>query len=150
MDSLKPVVTTSFLHVVREAFDPYCLDVIDHNSRWGGAVHFALAGRKGTALTSCMQDERADLPFSYLATSVSNGVEAQQSQHASFNDHWYAVSYPWQIEDGDMYATSLWGKPIVLYRDAAKNLVCAKDVCPHRSAPLSMSKMNDNGQLECM
>lgn len=149
VDSLKPAVTTSFLHVAREFFDGYNLNVIDHNSRWGGAVHFALAGRKDSTLTETMLDERDDLPFSYLATSVEKGVEEQASDKASFNNHWYAVAYPWQIKK-EVYATRLWGEPIVLYHDVDDNLVCAKDVCPHRSAPLSMSKMNSDGQLECM
>lgn len=45
VDSLKPAVTASFLHEVREFLDEYGLDVADHNSRWGGAVHFVLASR---------------------------------------------------------------------------------------------------------
>ena len=86
----------------------------------------------------------------YLATSVPNGVEEQSTDAASYNDHWYAVAYPWQIEDGEVFSTRLWGEPMVIYRDAEGNLVCSKDVCPHRSAPLSMGKMNADGQLECM
>lgn len=150
VDSLKPAVTTSFLHVTREVFDKYNLDIIDHDSRWGGAVHFALAGRKGSSLTKTMLDERDELPFSYLATSVPNGIEEQSTGTASFNNHWYAVAFPWQIEEGEVYSTRLWGEPLVIYRDTEGNMVCAKDVCPHRSAPLSMSKMNGDGQLECM
>ncbi len=91
-----------------------------------------------------------ELPFSYLAASVDDGIESQMPDMASFNNHWYAVAYPWQIKGGEVYATSLWGEPLVLYRDTKGNMVCAKDACPHRSAPLSMSKMNENGQLECM
>ena len=150
VDSLKPAVTTSFLHVTREVFDTYDLDIVDHNSRWGGAVHFVLAGRKDSSLTKTMLIEREDLPFSYLATSVPNGVEEQSTDAASYNDHWYAVAYPWQIEDGEVFSTRLWGEPMVIYRDAENNLVCSKDVCPHRSAPLSMGKINTDGQLECM
>ena len=150
VDSLKPAVTTSFLHVTREVFDTYDLDIVDHNSRWGGAVHFVLAGRKDSSLTKTMLTDRTELPFSYLATSVPNGVEEQSTNAASYNDHWYAFAYPWQIEDGEVFSTRLWGEPMVIYRDAEGNLVCSKDVCPHRSAPLSMGKMNADGQLECM
>jgi len=146
VDSLKPAVTTSFLHKAREFFDGYNLDVIDHNSRWGGAVHFAFAGRKDSPLTESMQDQRDELPFSYLATSVDQGDTAEPS----FNNQWYAVAYPWQVDKQKVYSTRLWGEPIVLYYDVDGNLVCAKDSCPHRSAPLSMSKLNSKGQLECM
>ena len=155
VDSLKPAVTTSFLHEVRNFFDEYGLDVVDHNSRWGGAVHFVLASRRESSLTKRMLEERNDLPFSYLATSVDKGIEAQSLPVASFQNKWYAVAYPWQIgpesEGGsDVYSTRLWGEPLVIYRDTDNNLVCAKDACPHRSAPLSMSAINDDGRLECM
>lgn len=146
VDSLKPAVTTSFLHKAREFFDGYNLAVIDHNSRWGGAVHFAFAGRTDSLLTKRMQEQRDELPFSYLATSVDQGEAAEPS----FNNQWYAVAYPWQVEKQKVYSTRLWGEPIVLYYDVDGNLVCAKDSCPHRSAPLSMSKLNSKGQLECM
>ena len=154
VDSLKPAVTTSFLHDARNFFDQYDLGVVDHNSRWGGAVHFALAARKGSPLAETMKNGRDDLPFSFLPTSVDKGIQAQQSSTASFNNHWYAVAYPWQIDgpsaNKEPFVTRLWGEPLVIYRDVDGNLVCSKDVCPHRSAPLSMSKMNENGQLECM
>mmetsp|Transcript_17571 Transcript_17571/g.21468 ORF Transcript_17571/g.21468 Transcript_17571/m.21468 type:complete len:693 (-) Transcript_17571:977-3055(-) len=146
VDSLKPAVTTSFLHKAREFFDGYNLAVIDHISRWGGAVHFAFAGRKDSPLTERMQEHRDELPFSYLATSVDQG----ETPEPSFNNQWYAVAYPWQVEKQEVYSTRLWGEPIVLYYDVDGNLVCAKDSCPHRSAPLSMSKLNSKGQLECM
>lgn len=146
VDSLKPAVTTSFLHKAREFFDGYNLAVIDHNSRWGGAVHFAFVGRKDSPLTKRMQEQRDELPFSYLATSVDQGETAEPS----FNNQWYAVAYPWQVEKQKVYSTRLWGEPLVLYYDVDGNLVCAKDSCPHRSAPLSMSKLNSKGQLECM
>ena len=42
----------------------------------------------------------------------------------------------------------LWGEPIVLYRDADAEVVCVTDLCPHRSAPLSMGEM-DGGKLRC-
>lgn len=109
-----------------------------------------MSGRKNSALSQTMLAERDELPFSYLATSVDKGMEAQAPSNASFNNHWYAVAYPWQINDKETFSTRLWGEPLVLYRDTQGTLVCAKDVCPHRSAPLSMSKMNSDGQLECM
>ena len=36
----------------------------------------------------------------------------------------------------------------MLYRDADGECVCTKDVCPHRSAPLSMGEIQ-NGVLRC-
>jgi len=47
------------------------------------------------------------------------------------------------------FATRLWGEPLVIYRDVKGELVALADVCPHRSAPLSMGKVR-NGKLSCM
>jgi len=151
VDSLKPAVTQPFLHVVKDSLlNKHNLDVIDHRARWGGAVHFLLAGTKDSIVTKKMQEERGELPHSYLASSVKHGIESQADDAASFNNHWYAVAYDWQIEQGDIHATRLWGEPLVIYRDTDGNLVASKDNCPHRSAPLSMGKINDEGRLECM
>jgi len=113
-------------------------------------ISFVFAGRKNSSLTKRLIDERGILPFSYLPTSVKNGTKRQSKNGASFNNHWYAIAYPWQIGTDDVFATRLWGEPLVLYRDEDSNLVCAKDSCPHRSAPLSLSKMNNERRLECM
>lgn len=97
-----------------------------------------------------LKNERGQMPFSYLATSVKNGTERQTKHGSSFNNHWYAIAYPRQVSTEDVYATRLWGEPLVVYRDADSNLVCAKDSCPHRSSPMSMGKMNNERKLECM
>ena len=90
------------------------------------------------------------------------------------DDAWYAVGYAWQVAgyssaveavtakaaDGTFpaklttdgttkpYATRLWNEPLVVYRDTSDRLVCVTDVCPHRSAPLSMGTVED-GRLTC-
>ena len=69
-------------------------------------------------------------------------------EEPSFNSMWYAVGLSSALEVDVPFATRLWGEPIVLYRDAAGDAVCLKDVCPHRSAPLSMGTM-EGGVLRC-
>ncbi len=77
----------------------------------------------------------------------------------------YAVAFPWQIDgyktpidavmnhkgekDNQPFATRLWGEPLVIYRDSKGELVAMADVCPHRSAPLSMGRV-ENDELVCM
>jgi len=53
-----------------------------------------------------------------------------------------------QLSSDAPFATRLWGEPMVLYRDTDGEIVCARDVCPHRSAPLSMGELKD-GELRC-
>jgi len=60
----------------------------------------------------------------------------------------YAVAYSHQLQADELFATRLWGEPLVLYRDEDGEVVCVRDVCPHRSAPLSMGDVKD-GVLRC-
>jgi len=65
-----------------------------------------------------------------------------------FNATWYAVAYSEQLGADQTFATRLWGEPLVLYRPSADEVVCVRDSCPHRSAPLSMGDVQD-GVLRC-
>jgi len=48
-------------------------------------------------------------------------------------------------------AVSLLGDPLVLWRDVAGKAHCVADKCPHRSAPLSLGRVNgDSGHVECI
>jgi phenylpropionate dioxygenase-like ring-hydroxylating dioxygenase large terminal subunit len=64
--------------------------------------------------------------------------------------HWYPISFSKDLLVGDdPVSLHLLGDPIVLYRDPmSKKPVVLADVCPHRSAPLSLGKVVD-GRLEC-
>eukprot|EP00957_Ditylum_brightwellii_P166278 12658868-Ditylum_brightwellii.AAC.1 len=100
-----------------------------------------------------IKSEVGNLVNSYTPTQSNNPAVLRQP---SFDNTWYAVAYPWQIDgyetpldatlnrkrdDEDKpFATRLWGEPLVIYRDGEGELVALADVCPHRSAPLSMGK----------
>ena len=179
------------------------MDLVQHRSRWGGAVHFALAATQGgyddqdlkeniskneneeknavnphkmeTKLKSPntypkghigshIKDQVGNLVNSYTPTQANNAAILEQP---SFDNSWYAVAYPWQIdgyetpldaslgrkksskEANKPFATRLWGEPLVIYRSTDNELVALADVCPHRSAPLSMGKV-ENGELSCL
>jgi nitrite reductase/ring-hydroxylating ferredoxin subunit len=64
--------------------------------------------------------------------------------------HWYPISFSKDLLVGDdPVGLHILGDPIVLYRDPkAKKPVVLADICPHRSAPLSLGKVVD-GKLEC-
>ena len=149
--------------------------LLSHRSRWGGAVHFAATVLNDpstgglTPLGESMRGE--DLVMSYTPTQSNN---KKLLAEPSMDDAWYAVGYAWQVAgyssaveavmakapDGSFptkvssdgttkpYATRLWNEPLVVYRDASDDLVCVTDVCPHRSAPLSMGTV-EGGRLKC-
>jgi len=81
-------------------------------------------------------------------TCTASFGNATQPEQPSFLHAWYAVGIPGQLEHGKLFATQLFGEPLVLYRDAQEGIACVRDVCPHRSAPLSMGDVQ-GGVLRC-
>ena len=194
-DSLKPFVDVPFTSETTKWFDSGMnLDLLQHRSRWGGAVHFALASsrpfteiekdkekekekksspakRGKRVITGALGKHVAErvgaLVNSYTPTQANN---PKLIENPSFDGAWYAVAYPWQIDGYDSaveavwnrgkgpkkfkdgiskpFATRLWNEPMVIYRDSSGELVCVSDMCPHRSAPLSMGTVKD-GKLTC-
>eukprot|EP00520_Triparma_pacifica_P000662 CAMPEP_0118650162 /NCGR_PEP_ID=MMETSP0785-20121206/10099_1 /TAXON_ID=91992 /ORGANISM="Bolidomonas pacifica, Strain CCMP 1866" /LENGTH=943 /DNA_ID=CAMNT_0006542517 /DNA_START=61 /DNA_END=2889 /DNA_ORIENTATION=- len=175
-DSLKPFVDVPFTSETDAFFKKLDADLIEHRSRWGGAVHFATTcprDPKGTSSDLGLALKKEDLVMSYTPTQNFN---KHIIDNPSLDNAWYAVAYTWQISgydspieaawlrDGDYskelplkndkdgilkpFAFKLWNEPMVIYRDATGSPVCVTDVCPHRSAPLSMGTVED-GELKC-
>ena len=99
-----------------------------------------------------MNAQRTGRPSAAAFVAPQMVATAQQleapSMTAAFNGTWYSVGFASELqEDDQVFATRLWGEPIVLYRSDGE-VTCVRDVCPHRSAPLSMGEM-ENGQLRC-
>lgn len=151
VDSLAPLVSSPFEHdVARLLLEERGWHVHDHDSRWGGAVHFLSASK-----TPVVEEGAKPPPPSYFPL-LSSGAASKLSQ-PSFENAWYAVGYSWQIDEREEtsrdgaspFSTRLFGEPLVLYRDSADGLVCVPDACPHRAAPLSMGRVK-NGELACV
>ena len=83
-----------------------------------------------------------------MAATVAPEDAPAKESGPSFSNCWYAVALSSQVGTDEPVPLRLWGEPIVLYRDPEGEVVCAKDVCPHRSAPLSMGEIED-GVLRC-
>ncbi|KAL3895919.1 MAG: hypothetical protein SGPRY_013394, partial [Prymnesium sp.] len=79
------------------------------------------------------------------ALNVQRGLD---SAPPSLSQQWFALGLSSQLRPDSLLATRLLGEPLVLYRDSAQRVVCLKDVCPHRSAPLSMGTVEE-GTLRC-
>ncbi|KAL8501299.1 hypothetical protein ACS0TY_020734 [Phlomoides rotata] len=76
--------------------------------------------------------------------------EENSSSKFSWRDHWYPVSL---VEDLDpRYPTpfQLLNRDLVLWFDnSASQWVAFDDKCPHRLAPLSEGRIDENGHLQC-
>lgn len=62
---------------------------------------------------------------------------------------WYPVSFHQDLAKDRPTGFTLYDEPLVLYFNDAGDIICLKDQCPHRSAPLSAGQIV-NGNLECL
>jgi phenylpropionate dioxygenase-like ring-hydroxylating dioxygenase large terminal subunit len=62
---------------------------------------------------------------------------------------WYPISFTADLPADAPYGFSIYGEPLVLFRDGSGTLVCVLDRCPHRLAKLSDGQVLD-GRLECL
>jgi len=90
---------------------------------------------------------QTEAPLSSAPTAAAAHDNLRESD-ASFNNTWYAAAYSEQLGADEVFSTRLWGEPLVMYRDSGNEVVCVRDSCPHRSAPLSMGEVQD-GVLRC-
>ena len=63
-------------------------------------------------------------------------------------NQWYAVLESREVRDGKPVGVTRLGEKLVFWRDAAGQVACAMDLCPHRGAALSPGKVVD-GHVQC-
>ncbi len=63
-------------------------------------------------------------------------------------DHWYPLCGAGELPAGEPRALTLFGDPLVLFRDDRGAPACVEDRCAHRSAPLSLGRVA-GGCVEC-
>ena len=118
------------------------------------AAGFQAAARAPAAPASrspppCMVAELGlSLPTAEPTAVGSAAAAAEPRGHSGMTARWYPVALSEQLGTERPFATRLFGEPIVLYRDRLGAPVAVADVCPHRSAPLSMGDVEE-GQLRC-
>lgn len=61
---------------------------------------------------------------------------------------WYFAAWSEEVVEGEMFARTMNGLPILLLRDPSGKSTAMDDLCPHRFAPLSMGKLVD-GKVVC-
>jgi len=108
-------------------------------------LHRPAASIGGRAMSLLMI--QTEVPLSSVPVAAAAHDNLRESD-ASFNNTWYAAAYSEQLGADEVFSTRLWGEPLVMYRDSGNEVVCVRDSCPHRSAPLSMGEVQD-GVLRC-
>ena len=67
----------------------------------------------------------------------------------SWQNSWYPVTFVRDLFEDKPYSFSLYDEALIIFRDLAGNLVCLKNLCPHRAAKLSDGQIID-GKVECL
>jgi phenylpropionate dioxygenase-like ring-hydroxylating dioxygenase large terminal subunit len=62
---------------------------------------------------------------------------------------WYVAAWSKDILQDQLFAISLIGKPVVIYRSVEGELIALEDRCCHRAAPLSLGRI-EGSDLRCM
>lgn len=62
---------------------------------------------------------------------------------------WYPLVSAAEVVGSTPVKASLFGEPLVLFRDDGGQIRCLRDVCPHRCVPLSAGEVV-GGELQCM
>ncbi|KAG2447658.1 hypothetical protein HYH02_007574 [Chlamydomonas schloesseri] len=93
-------------------------------------------------------------PAAPAPTSTANLTEAAaaaDSDAAAFPwyDHWYPVGILEELDPSRPHAVHLLGVPLALWRDAGGQWRAVEDSCPHRAAPLSEGRVEQDGSLRC-
>jgi len=62
---------------------------------------------------------------------------------------WYVAAWSNDIAPNQLFAISIIGKPVVLYRGTDSSLIALENRCCHRAAPLSLGRIEGN-DVRCM
>ncbi|XP_050239012.1 pheophorbide a oxygenase, chloroplastic [Mercurialis annua] len=90
--------------------------------------------------------EKAEQEFGVYDES---GEESGETKF-SWRDHWYPVSLILDLDPSLPTPFQLLGRDLVLWFDSAnQEWVAFDDKCPHRLAPLSEGRIDENGHLQC-
>ena len=82
------------------------------------------------------------------ATAASAADEASTTPAALWRNAWYAVSFVADLDVKEPIPFTLLGEPIVLWHGDGEWHAFV-DRCPHRLAPLSEGRINEDNLLEC-
>jgi len=86
-----------------------------------------------------------------ISSTSSDFLEQEEFPKDGFQwfSHWYPVHVVDHLDSGRPHHLKLLGKDLVLWCDKSGRWNCFEDKCPHRLAPLSEGRIEDDGSLLC-
>ena len=83
------------------------------------------------------------------STSMSASQTMREPETFEWTRQWYPVAVIDDLDPKRPHPIQLLGKSLVIWRDANHHWQCFADACPHRLAPLSEGRVEDDGTLLC-
>jgi phenylpropionate dioxygenase-like ring-hydroxylating dioxygenase large terminal subunit len=93
-----------------------------------------------------LEEETENLPQNYIKNipkEIHDQIDWKNMRH-----YWYPIELSSKITKEKPIGIHLLNEPLVFFRSKDGKINCAQDLCPHRSARLSLGNMKD-GNLEC-
>lgn len=106
-----------------------------------------------STVTSTKEEDQVEeeIPsFNPSEFELEQDLKEDSSFKFSWRDHWYPVSLVEDLDPGLPTPYQLLNRDLVVWFDqSSKNWVAFDDKCPHRLAPLSEGRLDENGHLQC-
>ena len=64
-------------------------------------------------------------------------------------NYWYPIIFSDELASDALHAVQLCGRKVVVFRGSDGRAACLEDACAHRSAPLSLGRLERGGVVEC-
>ncbi|KAA8544142.1 hypothetical protein F0562_022222 [Nyssa sinensis] len=100
--------------------------------------------------TTTTTEQQEDQPYpEEIEVEIEEDVESSSTKF-SWRDHWYPVSLVEDLDPGLPTPFQLLNRDLVIWFDrSTSEWVAFDDKCPHRLAPLSEGRIDENGHLQC-
>lgn len=132
----------------------------DGHGPWGSnnrRIRGHQKGLPGTAVVPCSSlrsGESQGLGLNQeegVIFTVKGDSEGGSARDSEFNwlNHWYPVSLLEDLDPTMPTAMKLLARDIVIWRDKEGQWRCFSNLCPHRLAPLSEGRIDEQGFLQC-
>ncbi|CAF1072004.1 unnamed protein product [Adineta ricciae] len=94
------------------------------------------------------RDTARDRVQTHTSKTTISSKELDPLDHSLY---WYPVAFSREVPCGSNrpFGFYLLNEPLCLYRRNDGELICVLDLCPHRSARLSLGQITKDGNLEC-
>jgi hypothetical protein len=83
-----------------------------------------------------IEDAKNHLPEDYLK-NVPEEIK-KKLDPLDMKQYWYPICFSKDVTLKKQHGFKLFDEPLVLYRGKDEKIVCVQDLCPHRSAKLSL------------